>query len=480
MTETCARCGARYSSGRFAACPRCLLDAPVEPALLGDHLELEDEIGSGGMGTVYRAQDRRLGRTVAVKLLSPAVARDTEFERRLEREGRALALLNHPHIVTIHELGREDDQSYLVMEYVEGRPLSELIPLPLERALDIVRQLCEALSYAHRHGVVHRDLKPQNVLIMEGDQVKVTDFGIARILALEVTGPAITRADLVLGTPPYMAPEARAGAPPDPRMDVYSLGLLLHEAVSGRLPAGDLSPLPGGLECVVRKALAPEPSHRYASADELARELAQVRPGSSVTLPSEERQWVRAVALLQALATGVALWAALLSLTPRVLPAEAVVPLAMLRTEPLADGRVVSWARFEAGPILASVGLAAAAIAGHGLLRRHWRLAGLLLHRPDRAVPESRPVLLAGVAAVLVFGLRLALVRAGQTWAATLAPIIGGLVEIAVLFLAWRAVLEAWRTARPLHRELRLWIGLGLALAPPVGQGVAHILTWTP
>jgi eukaryotic-like serine/threonine-protein kinase len=480
MMETCARCGGRYAVGRFAACPRCLLAAPVGPALLGGHLEFVEEIGSGGMGTVYRALDHRLGRTVAVKLLSPAVAGDTDFERRLEREGRTLALLNHPHIVAVHELGWEDGQAYLVMEYVEGRALSELIPLPPERVLGIVRQLCQALSYAHGHGVVHRDLKPQNVLVAEGDQVKVADFGIARVLGTPAAGPAITRAGLVLGTPEYMAPEARAGAAPDPRMDVYSLGLLLHEAVSGHLPAGALSPLAGGLERVVRKALDPEPGRRYASADEMAGDLARVDPGAAVILPSEEKHWARAVALLQALATGVALWAALLSLTPRVLPADSVVPLAMLRTEPLADGRVVSRARFEAGPILASVGLAAAAIAGQGLLRRHWRLAGLQLHRPDRALPESRSVLLAGVAAVAVFGLRLLLARLGQTWAATLAPLVGGLVEIGVLFLAWRAVLEAWRNARPLHREVELWIGLGLALAPPVGQAVVHVLTWTP
>jgi len=164
-SAACPRCRRAYPGARLSLCPACLLEAEIPPALLGDSLELVDEIGRGGMGTVWKARHLRLGRTVAVKFLAPELAAQPDFERRLEREARALALLSHPGIVGVHDFGREEGLGYIVMEYVEGAPLSAAIPLPIDRAVVVARQVLEALAYAHRRGVVHRDIKPENILL---------------------------------------------------------------------------------------------------------------------------------------------------------------------------------------------------------------------------------------------------------------------------------------------------------------------------
>src|SRR6185436_13623377 len=143
------RCGRRFPTGRVGVCPVCLLDAPLEPARLGESLELIEEIGEGGMGSVWRARHLRLDRTVAVKFLRQDLAAQPDWERRFEREARALALLSHPGIVAIHDFGVEDGRSFIVMEHVLGRPLSEAIPLEAPRAVALARQLCQALAYAH-------------------------------------------------------------------------------------------------------------------------------------------------------------------------------------------------------------------------------------------------------------------------------------------------------------------------------------------
>ncbi len=479
-STACPRCRRAFPAARLSLCPACLLEAEIPPALLGDSLELVDEIGRGGMGTVWKARHLRLGRTVAVKFLAPELAAHPDFERRLEREARALALLSHPGIVGVHDFGREDGLGYIVMEYVEGAPLSAAIPLPIDRAVVVARQVLEALAYAHRRGVVHRDIKPENILLDATGAVKVTDFGIARLVSGEAD-PGITAVGRVVGTPRYLAPEALAGAPPDPRMDVFAVGVVLREMVTGRDPGGAGAPLPPALDRIVARATAANPADRYAGADEMARELERFGAGGGAAgtddLLPEQRGWLRAVALVQTFATAVALWAFLLSVTPKVISPGEVQPLIMLRTERLADGRVLSRARFETWPTLAALGAIAVALGAHGALRRHWRDARLERPRPDEPVRESRMVLRLGITSVSVYGLRLLLEDRGFAWAFAYVPILGGVIEIATLFFFWMAVLQAWRASRPLRREWRLWTGALLALVPPVADLAAYVLT---
>jgi serine/threonine-protein kinase len=380
----CARCGAALPAS--GVCVRCLYERELPPLVLGGSIEVEDEIGRGGMGAVYRAQHRGLGRRVAVKFLPPALAAQTAFRERFAREARALGRLDHPHIVGVHDCGEEDGQPYIVMEYVDGAPLAAQMPLPVDRALAIGAQVCDALAYAHAHGVVHRDIKPDNILVDAAGRVKVADFGIARL----VDGDArlITAPEQTAGTPHYQSPEALAGAPPDPRMDLYALGVVLYQLITGRLPLGDFAPLPGRLDGVVRRALATDPARRYRDADEMRRALEGAAPAPATTLPPDERTWIYAVALLQAISCAVALWALLLSVSPRVVAPGEVLPLIMIPGERLADGRIVSWARFETWPTLAALATFVVAITAYGALRWHWRRAGIEEHAPDRRVPR--------------------------------------------------------------------------------------------
>jgi eukaryotic-like serine/threonine-protein kinase len=471
--DTCPRCRRAYPTGRIGLCPGCLLEADIPAPLLGDSLELLDEIGRGGMGTVWKARHLRLGRTVAVKFLAPELAAQPDFERRLEREARALALLSHPGIVAVHDFGREDGFGYIVMEYVEGRPLSEAIPLPVDRAVVVARDILDALAYAHRHGVVHRDIKPENILLDRAGAVKITDFGIARLVGGEID-PGITSVGVLVGTPRYLAPEALAGSPPHPRMDIFAVGVVLREML-GEREANGSAPLPQALEGIIARATAVDPDQRYQTAEEMARELARFGAGGTLSdhpqgdeLLPEERNWLRTVALLQTLATAVVLWAFLLSVTPKIIAPGDVQPLIMLRPERLADGRILSRARFETWPTLAAIAAIAAAVAAHGLLRRHWRDARLERPRPDQSLRESRAVLACGIVSVTVYGARVLLEGRGFPVAFAYVPILGGVIEIVALFLFWMAILQAWRNSRPLRREWPLWAGVFLALVPPV------------
>jgi serine/threonine-protein kinase len=483
---TCRRCGARLEA-TLALCPRCLLGAELEPVVLGGTLELGEEIGRGGMGTVYAARHKKLGRMVAVKLLTEELAARPELRARFEREARALALLNHPNIVSVFELGDEDGQAYMVLELVEGGSLERALPVSLARALEIAVSVCDALAYAHVRGVVHRDIKPGNILLDASGRVKVADFGIARILDPDGHGWTVTAGGEAVGTPHYMAPEALAGAAPDARMDLYSLGVVLYEMATGHLPIGAFAAPPREIEPVVRRALAQEPGERYASAEAMRQDLVlaleRVRgaaPGETTPaeLPPDEQGWVHAVALLQAVSTGVALWAFLVSVRPRVMSPDEVLPLVMLGAEKRPDGKILSLARFEVGPTLATLATFAVAIACYALLRGHWRRAGLEVVRPGRAVPQSRLVLLGGAIALIVYGARKYLEALGYAWATIYIPILGGAIEIAILFFFWVSILEAWRTARPLRREPMLWLGFGLALLPPAVELILYLRNW--
>lgn len=247
---------------------------------------------------VYEAIDPSINRRVALKelWLDPSLSGAQRRERieRFWREGKAAGRLNHPNIVTIYEVGRDGDRHFIAMEYLEGQTLRDVLqtggPLPIEKVKEYTLQLCSALSYAHKNGVIHRDIKPENVQILPSGNIKLTDFGIARIMG----EPVITQDGQVFGTPSYMSPEQVAGRPIDPRSDIFSLGVVMYEMVTGKKPfAGDSlvtitynimnmePPPPAGappyLAAIIRKAMAKDPAKRYQSADELAEDLRNER-----------------------------------------------------------------------------------------------------------------------------------------------------------------------------------------------------------
>lgn len=369
--SACTRCGSTGTSG-LAVCARCLLEEERDDALFAG-LTMEEEIGRGGMGTVFRARDAKLGRMVAVKCLKPELAAQPEVQERFLREARALAMLNHPHIVTLFGCGNEEGETYLVMEHVPGGALSQKsLPLPLGEALRTVGEVCDALSYAHAQGVIHRDVKPANVLLDAAGRAKLSDFGIARIVAPGVVSSTVTQTGHAMGSAGYMAPEALRGAVPDVRVDIYAVGALLRELLTGRLPVGEVSGLPVAIEKVVRKAMAENPSDRFASVSELKAALME-EGAERVELPADESLWMRAVALLQTAAAGSAFWALAMSLTPRVVSKDAVLPIAALGTQVLPDGQIFTRARFEIGPWLWAAAAVGMALGATALLRGHWR-----------------------------------------------------------------------------------------------------------
>jgi serine/threonine-protein kinase len=204
--------------------------------VIAGRYELEELVGSGGMSTVYRAHDSMLERKVALKILHQRFGDDEEYVERFRREARAVAQLAHPNIVTVIDRGEDGGRQFIVFEYVEGDDLKQLIdktgPLPIDQVVELGREIAAALSFAHERGIVHRDVKPQNVLLSEG-RAKVTDFGIARSLDVE---HGVTQTGTVLGTSNYIAPEQASGQPIDDRSDVYSFGVVLFELLTGTVP----------------------------------------------------------------------------------------------------------------------------------------------------------------------------------------------------------------------------------------------------
>jgi serine/threonine-protein kinase len=284
-----------------------------------DRYDILDEIGRGGFGVVYRARDQKLGRTVALKMLREDHLRDEKMKQRFRREAKAVARLDHPHIVPVHDFGLDDEVPFLVMPYVKGPTLGERIAeerrLPEDKTIRIGRALSQALGYVHKEGVVHRDVKSDNVL-MDGEQPRLTDFGIA--LLRERT--RLTSGDGRMGTPAYMSPEQLEGREVGPRSDVYSLGVVLYECLSGRLPyegknmmqiiyamaRGEREPLEGvapgassWLIEVVKRCLAEAPGDRYERAAALSKALSEGEDGQlSLGLPTVELPSVKKAAEL--------------------------------------------------------------------------------------------------------------------------------------------------------------------------------------
>lgn len=296
------------------------VSGPALGTVLRARYRLDSELGRGGMGTVYRATDLELEREVAVKVLS-ARSQTSQARERLIREARAAAALNHPHIVTVHDVGEENGLPFLVMELVPGPRLSQARPADLARVVEIASQICAALEHAHANKIVHRDLKPDNVLLSgstASTTVKLADLG----LALPAYGARISRAGVIVGTAAYMAPEQALGQPVDGRSDLYALGVLLYELTTGRLPfTGDdpltivsqhvhahvvpprvlRSEIPRALEAIILRLLAKDPAQRFATATETRAALLESLTNNGDT-PSGETP--AAVAILDALSRG--------------------------------------------------------------------------------------------------------------------------------------------------------------------------------
>ncbi|MFZ5943824.1 MAG: Stk1 family PASTA domain-containing Ser/Thr kinase [Bacillota bacterium] len=224
---------------------------------IGNRYEILALIGGGGMSLVYQAKDIYLNRIVAVKVLREQFTSDNEFIRRFRREAQAVASLSHPNIVSIYDVGQDNDVHYLIMEYIKGKTLKEIIdeqaPLPLNEAVDIVKQICDALEHAHENAIVHRDIKPHNILITRGGRVKVTDFGIARAASTAT----VTHTRGIIGSVHYFSPEQAKGEITDEKSDIYSLGIVLYEMVTNKLPFEGESPISVALMHIQNEPLPP-------------------------------------------------------------------------------------------------------------------------------------------------------------------------------------------------------------------------------
>src|SRR5688500_8757 len=266
-----------------------------EGMLLNNRYQLLERLGSGGMSDVFRARDLMLERSVAIKILHETYSDDKDFQDRFRQEARAAANLSHPNIVTVHDFGFDHGQLFIVMEHIPGKDLKTLLRqrgrYSVEDAIPLMVQACAGIGYAHRAGLVHCDIKPHNMIVTPDARLKVTDFGIARALSTIMPDE---RVDVVGGSPQYFSPEQAVGEAPSPASDVYSLGVVLYEVITGALPftaptsdelarmhleASPVPPseyipdIPTALEQIVLKVLSKEPAARYRTADQLGRVL---------------------------------------------------------------------------------------------------------------------------------------------------------------------------------------------------------------
>src|SRR5712692_887719 len=325
MTEArrCASCGSELSAEASpqGLCARCLLEAglktsqatsdsrqetspaaspgpadpgPIDAAELSrlfPQLEIQTLLGRGGMGAVYLARQKTLDRRVALKLLASKPGLDSEFAERFGREARALARLNHPNIVAVHDFGQAEGLYYFLMEYVDGTSLREVMresKLVPRQALALVPQICDALQYAHDEGIVHRDIKPENILLEKKGRVKIADFGLAKLLGKTAPDVSLTGTQQVMGTMHYMAPEQFEGSRDvDHRADIYSLGVTFYEMLTGELPIGRFAPpskkvqIDVRLDEVVLRSLEKAPEQRYQHASEMKTDMETIASKSA-------------------------------------------------------------------------------------------------------------------------------------------------------------------------------------------------------
>jgi len=326
MSQQCPECGAQLPANTPSGlCPACLLKRGLESNTVGytveappgrwvppavdelaprfPELEIARLIGRGGMGAVYQARQKNLDRIVALKILPPEMGLDPAFAERFAREAQAMARLNHPHIVTIHEFGQRAGLYFFIMEFVDGVSLRGLLDSGLvtpKEALAIVPQICEALQYAHDQGIVHRDIKPENILINKQGQVKIADFGLAKLMGRqflptsgtpgESRGGGLGPPEKIMGTPQYMAPEQiDHPADVDHRADIYSLGVVFYQMLTGELPTSALTPpsrkvvIDVRLDEVVLRAMEKSPERRYQQASEVKTQVETIACSPTVT-----------------------------------------------------------------------------------------------------------------------------------------------------------------------------------------------------
>ena len=327
--KRCPKCGLTIpAEAPQGLCPKCVLaqasipteSAKAQPAptraeiaAAFPQLEILELIGQGGMGFVFKARQPKLERLVALKILPQALAADPAFAERFSREGRLLARLNHPNIVTIHDFGQAGGYFYLLMEFVDGVNLRDAMRagrFTPAQALVVVPKICEALQFAHNEGILHRDIKPENILVDVRGRVKIADFGIAKLVGDAQSETGLTGSGRTLGTPHYMAPEQlEKPGEVDHRADIYSLGVVFYEMLTGELPLGRFQPpshrveMDVRLDEVVLHALEKEPSRRYQQASHVKTAVETIAGGTQPipVAPASDRFWRRmaiAMALL--------------------------------------------------------------------------------------------------------------------------------------------------------------------------------------
>jgi eukaryotic-like serine/threonine-protein kinase len=497
--KRCPRCNAEVEG----SCLHCLASAALSPTeermLVAGKYALGEEIGRGGMGQVYRAEQVGLARTVAIKflLLDPEAsdAERAQQRQRFEREAKALARVSHPGIVQVIEFGEDEGQPFVAMEWAEGEPLSAKLNGQAIEAQKLVGwgiELADCLGHAHERGVLHRDVKPSNILLTRDAEprIRLIDFGIARSLDHNPALPTVTRASLVVGTPGYLAPESLRGAEPDARQDIYALGATLYAMSAGVL---DSDPLKKPLLALLEELIAVAPEARPASMADVRTRLSALKlavPGlpsptkREIPSTSDDSFWNTAMALLLTLTTAVGFWVAIVSVTPKVVATNELMPLTFLLTEPLPDGRVISRARFEPGPSLAFIAALGITIVALGFLRALWRRSTAPV-----LVVRSHPwnVLRLGMFIILVHGTRLAFEYAQlgtgtalHVFVFTALPLFGGILEVAMLFYLFASLLERARDGAPLFRDIRIWGGAALALVPPTHTFFQYLSRWHP